>query len=189
MPVTNVKVKWVDGNQVFYDKDGNIIATWDGTNRKLTVPSGAVLEVAAVGGLTVNGVSIGSAVIADVTAEAAEINMIDGSIAGTAVANKALVLGANKNVDTLAIAASGLKIGPGAGTAVTATAAELNKLAGAGAVVASGTQVAHVADAKVNYTTEDLDTEAEIIAAINTANGKINSILAALEAFGINASS
>ncbi len=72
---------------------------------------------------------------------------------------------------------------------VTASAAEVNKLDGAGAVVASGTQAAHVADAKVDYTTGDLDIEAEIIAAFNTTNGKINSILAALEAFGINASS
>lgn len=74
-------------------------------------------------------------------------------------------------------------------TDVTASAAELNKLDGAGAVVASGTQAGHVVDAKVNYTTGDLDLEAEIIAAFNTTNGKINSILAALEAFGINASS
>jgi hypothetical protein len=60
-----------------------------------------------------------------VTASAAELNLIDGSSAGTAVASKALVLGANKNVDTLAVAASGLKIGAGAGTAVSTTAAEL----------------------------------------------------------------
>jgi len=44
-----------------------------------------------------------------------------------------------------------------------------------------GRQTAHIADAKVNYTTLDLDTEAEIIAAFNTTNGKINSILAVLE--------
>jgi hypothetical protein len=71
---------------------------------------------------------------------------------------------------------------------ITASAAEINKLDGAGEVVASGTQQAHVADAKVDYTTGDLDTEAKIITAINTANGKINAALAALEAFGINAS-
>ena len=69
------------------------------------------------------------------------------------------------------------------------TTAELNKLAGAGAVVASGTEQAHVADAKTDYGAGDLDVESEIIGAFNTTNGKINSILAALEAFGINASS
>lgn len=67
----------------------------------------------------------------DITASAAEVNLIDGSVAGTAVASKALVLGANKNVDTLVIADSGLKLGAGAGTAITSTAAELNVLDGA----------------------------------------------------------
>jgi len=70
---------------------------------------------------------------------------------------------------------------------VTATAAEISKLHGAGAVVASGTAHAHIADAKVDYTTGDLDAEAEIIAAVNATNGKINDILAALLAFGIMA--
>jgi len=39
----------------------------------------------------------------DVTASAAELNYLDGSSAGVAVANKALVLGASKNVDQLTI--------------------------------------------------------------------------------------
>lgn len=67
-------------------------------------------------------------------------------------------------------------------TGVTSTAAELNLLDGAA-------KAAHITDAKVNYTTLDLDTEAEIIAALNTTNGKINSILAALEGFLVTASS
>lgn len=65
-----------------------------------------------------------------VTAIAIELNNLAGVTAGVASASKALVLGANKNVDTLVIADSGLKLGSGAGTAITATAAELNKLAG-----------------------------------------------------------
>lgn len=44
---------------------------------------------------------------------------------------------------------------------------------------------AHIADAKVDYTTGDLDAEAEIIAAFNTTNGKINTLLSELEAFGV----
>ena len=72
------------------------------------------------------------------------------------------------------------------GTVITATATELNKLASAGDVVASGTTAANIADAKVNYTTGDLDTEAELIAAFNTTNGKINALIAALEAFKIS---
>jgi hypothetical protein len=38
-----------------------------------------------------------------------------------------------------------------------------------------------VSDAKIDYTTGDLDTEAEIISALNTTNGKINSILTILK--------
>lgn len=128
MPATKISTKWVSGNLVFLDKLKRVVATWDGQNRKLSFPSGSILEV--------DGVQIGSAVIADVTASAAELNKLDGS----------------------------------------------------GAVVASGTQAVHVADAKVNYGAGDLDSEAEIITAVNLANTKINSILAALEAFGINAS-
>lgn len=72
---------------------------------------------------------------------------------------------------------------------VTATTAEISKLHGAGAVVASGTAAALVTNAKADYTTGDLDSEAEIISALNAANGKLNSILAALKAFGIILSS
>ena len=60
-----------------------------------------------------------------ITSSAAELNLIDNSVAGTAVASKALVLGADKNVDVLAIA--DLKLGAGAGTSVTATAVQLNE--------------------------------------------------------------
>ena len=59
----------------------------------------------------------------------------------------------------------------------------------AGDKIANGTTGSHIADAKVNYTTGDLDAEAEIIAAFNTTNGKINSILAILEEFKLLASS
>lgn len=49
--------------------------------------------------------------------------------------------------------------------------------------------VAHVADASVAYTTGNLDSEAEVIAAVNTTNGKINLILTALEKAGVVATS
>jgi hypothetical protein len=126
MPATRVSSKWVGGNLVFFDGNGVPIVTFDGINGVLSLASGK---------LKVNDVSIGSAVIADVTA----------------------------------------------------TAAELNKLSGAGATVASGAQHAHVANLKSDYTTGDLDTEAKIIAAINAANAGINAVLAALQAFKINA--
>jgi hypothetical protein len=69
---------------------------------------------------------------------------------------------------------------------VTATASEINKLDGAGAVVASGTQHAHVADAATNLANDANGTA--IAAAVNANSTKINAMLAALEAFGINAS-
>jgi hypothetical protein len=50
-------------------------------------------------------------------------------------------------------------------------------------------QQAHLADLKIDYTTGDLDSEAEIITAINTTNGRINDILARLELFGFSAAS
>lgn len=66
--------------------------------------------------------------------------------------------------------------------------AELDMESGA-AILADGTQASHIADASVAYTTGDLDIEAEIIAAINTTNGKINAILAVLEGIGATATS
>ena len=55
-----------------------------------------------VDGLEVGGVDLAAelAVLGGVTASAAELNLVDGSVAGTAVASKALVLGATKNVDS-----------------------------------------------------------------------------------------
>lgn len=57
-----------------------------------------------------------------------ELSALDGVVAGTNKANKVLVTGANKNIDVLAIA--DLKLGAGAGTSVTSSAAELNILDG-----------------------------------------------------------
>lgn len=48
---------------------------------------------------------------------------------------------------------------------------------------------AHIADAKTDYGAGDADSGAEVSAALNTTNGKINSILAALELAGIVATS
>lgn len=62
-------------------------------------------------------------------------------------------------------------------------------IATGGKLTAAGTQASAIANAKVNYTTGDLSDEAEIIAALNATNGTINSILTALRAVGIIASS
>jgi len=145
------------------------------------------------GELYIAGVKVTDVILGldGITATAEEINVLDDVVAGTASASKAAVLGANKNLDTLVLPVSGLKIGSGAGTAVTASAAELNKLTGSGAKVASGTQVSHITDAKVDYIDDgsenDLDTDAKRVAAMNATNAKINLILDALDAFGITA--
>ena len=57
-----------------------------------------------------------------------EFDVLDGATKGTAVVNKALVFGAFKDIDTIDFAsAGGVKI---AGVALTASMAEINKLAG-----------------------------------------------------------
>lgn len=54
---------------------------------------------------------------------------------------------------------------------------------------ATEVQPSHLTALKVNYTTGDLDLEAEIIAALNATNTRINAIVAALEGVGIFAAS
>jgi len=68
----------------------------------------------------------GYAAISTASLTLAEVDVLDAVAAGTASASKAAILGANKNLDTLVIADGGLYLGAGAGTSVTATAAELN---------------------------------------------------------------
>lgn len=89
-----------------------------------------------------------------------------------------------------------------AGTAITATAAELNKLASAGAVVASGTQASNIADIVITYSANDpgitpnaavtvadgsTPTVAELLELCEELLSNQSAIIAALEAFGISA--
>lgn len=97
--------------------------------------------------------------------------------------------------------AAGLKL---AGTLVTSTAAELNKLDGVGSAVASGTQAANIPDMAIVYTSNDpsitpdgsvtfadgsTPTVAELLEAVEELTAKVNLLIAATEAFGITASS
>ena len=68
------------------------------------------------------------------TVDVTELNYLDGTVPGTAVASKVLALGATKNIDTIDIAKDGLLI---ATVAVTTTAAELNILDGVTGVTAA----------------------------------------------------
>lgn len=42
-----VFTKWVSGNLQWLDHSGNVIATFDGVNRKLTVPAGSTFDASA----------------------------------------------------------------------------------------------------------------------------------------------
>lgn len=144
-------------------KDGTVVFTIDGATGGIVITGDQTFD----GDLNVNGtlsaddietlgdVTAANVVVQDnldiqntweinnvaVTATAAELNLIDGSVAGTAVASKAAVLGANKELDEFHTAA--LYLGAAAGTQVTSSAAELNVLAGvtAGTALAAGAVV------------------------------------------------
>lgn len=120
-------------------KFGGVAVTADGTElnyNDTATPGTSVASKTLVLGankntdvlaLPVSGLKIGAGAGTAMDATAAELNTLAGVVAGTASASKAAVLGANKNLDTLAIADGGLKLGAGAGIAVTATAVELNE--------------------------------------------------------------
>lgn len=69
-----------------------------------------------------------------------------------------------------------------------ASGAEIS-IASGGKITAAGTQALTIANAKADYTALDLDTEAEIIVAVNLQATKINAIIAALKGVGIIAAS
>ena len=102
---------------------------------------------------------------------------IDGVTAGTVSASKAIVAGANKNVDVLAIA--DLKLGAGAGTSVTATATQINSLINfpgtmSTAVIdfnATGEPAMKVVINGVDY--QEADVAVETITAVDIVPGKL----------------
>ena len=117
MPHTNVKSEWVDGNLVFYDKAGAEIATLDGTNRKLSIPSGSALDNAGTIAFT------GTQTFDDIV----------GNDASLGVTGKAGASGAGG-----AIAVVGGVGDSGAGGAITATGGAGNGAYAGGAVTVTG---------------------------------------------------
>lgn len=77
----------------------------------LDVESGGVMDVESGGSLKIAGTAV--------TSSAAELNLVDGSVAGTAVASKALVLGASK--EAVGLGSVTLDVGSGASPSVTFT--------------------------------------------------------------------
>jgi len=84
-------------------------ATLKVTNTDGSLSTVDILELAALDGIA-----------------AADLAKIDGITNGTVAAGKAIVPTTDKHIDALVISDGGLALGAGAGTAVTATAVELN---------------------------------------------------------------
>jgi hypothetical protein len=108
----------------------NSIAEIDGANN--------VIRLNGTVKLGANDISTELAALDGVTATATELNTLAGVTPGTVTAGKAIVTTTSKHIDALAISEGGLAIGAGAGTAVTSSAAELNKLDG---VTATTTEI------------------------------------------------
>lgn len=131
--------------KVYKKQGGAELVVADGG--KLNIESGGIVEVDGKDISTelkaLSDLDAELALLEGMTATAAEVNLIDGSIAGISVAGKALALGANKNTDILGLPVGGLKIGAaGAEVVVTPNAAQINSLiqgVAAGYKVARGT--------------------------------------------------
>jgi hypothetical protein len=121
-----------------------------------TTAAGKVVTTAAVtnkvAAVDITDLKVGGT---SVTATAAQLNRTAVTTAGTAEASKVAVLGASKNLDELGLPVSGLKIGAaGAEVAVTASAAQINKLT---TLTSSAAQVdAAVAGTPLVYRTSHL---------------------------------
>jgi len=137
MPVTNVTSAWVSGNLVFYDKSGNIICTYDGTNRKVSFPSGSTLE------------SLGTLTVADTTLSPNDLALAEGSVlvgdsAGKAVALSAktttAILIGNGTTITSAAMSGDVKMDNVGATTIQAKAVENTMIAAAVGTVLVGTK-------------------------------------------------
>ena len=100
----------------------------------LTVVSGGKINIESGGVLEVDGSEFSTT----------ELAALEGVTAGTVSASKAIIVGANKNVDVLAV--SDLKLGAGAGTSVTATAAQLNAAGANTGTIKAGSYTVVTAD-------------------------------------------
>ena len=167
MPVTLIRSKWETGDLVFTDTSETEIARFDASAATLDVKASRL----AIGGTAVTVTAAEINAMAGTGLSATELGYLDTVVAGTVTASKALVVGANKNVDVLAIADSGLKLGSGAGTAVDATAAELNQAADLSTRVVAGGAALTVTLALHNGRLVLLDTLAGTVCTLPAASG------------------
>jgi len=92
MELCNVTAEGIDGDLVYKDKSGNIICRWDAANRKLEIPSGSVFDIESGGALKLAGV--------EVTAGAAELNMVADISANIEVVTAANIITADESGKT-----------------------------------------------------------------------------------------
>lgn len=130
----------------------------------MRVKSNNIVDVKS---LAINGTTV--------TSTAAELNTLDGSVAGTIVNNKAVVYGAAGQVN-----ATTLQI---AGTSITATAAELNKLDG----VTATTSELNFVDGVTSGIQGQLDLKAPLASPTFTGQAKFPNGTAAAPAVANNA--
>lgn len=125
-----------DAQKIYFVVNGTAqsVVLTQGSGGNVTVPAGrSALVYADGGGASAAVVDFSANLVpvlsnAGVTASTAELNLVDGSVAGTIVNSKAVVYGAAGEVN-----ATTLQI---AGTSITSTAAELNILDGVTATAA-----------------------------------------------------
>jgi hypothetical protein len=169
MPVTNVKSRWVDGNLIFEDKDGNEIVSFDGTNRKVVIPSGSELET--TGAISASDVADGSITLAKM-ADLASARVIVGNGASPSRPTAVLVGG-----DVVIAANGAATIQPSAvtGSKIAAATITSDKLANGAGVAAllelglgvSGT-VDHADDAAVQLAASAGGARAVLVVAVCT---------------------
>ena len=127
------------------DNDGNALVTgaiyFNTTTNVMRVYNGSAWQNVAP-----TATSITLSQVTDVTATAAEVNLNDGSVAGTVVNGKTVVYGASGEVNATTLQLSG--------TAITSTAAELNLVDGSSAgTIANSKAVIYGSSGEVNATT------------------------------------
>ena len=138
---TTEEVQDIVGGMVTGNTESGITVTYQDTDGKLDFTVGGLDTSAITTGTFADArisessvtqhqaaLSLTASQISDVTSTAAELNLLDGSIAGTIVNSKGVVYGAAGEVN-----ATTLQI---AGTSITATAAEINLLDGVTATTA-----------------------------------------------------
>jgi hypothetical protein len=165
--------------------NAGVVAYVAGSITNTEIHSAAAVALTKLAAMTASKVVVSDAggFMVPASTTTTEVNYLNTSVPGTAVASKVAVLGANKNLDQFATAA--LYLGAGAGTLVTSTAAELNKLTGVTATTAELNKLAGLTSstaelnkltgvtttaAQLNYlatATSDIQTQINSVATLN----------------------